>query len=69
MNTQPPPGPTRTPTMDAYLESVALRLGIDVSAAADHVVHELRRLPLGRMNEPEDVAGGAVPRRGPGPGR
>ncbi|MBF5028795.1 SDR family oxidoreductase [Micromonospora sp. ANENR4] len=50
------PGPTRTATMHAYLESVALRLGIDVSAAADHVVHELRRLPLGRMNEPEDVA-------------
>ncbi|MEU5904497.1 SDR family oxidoreductase [Micromonospora sp. NPDC047467] len=50
------PGPTRTATMNAYLASVADRLGIDVSTAADHVVHELRKLPLGRMNEPEDVA-------------
>jgi NAD(P)-dependent dehydrogenase (short-subunit alcohol dehydrogenase family) len=31
-------------------------MSIDVDAAADHFVHEMRRLPLGRMNEPADVA-------------
>jgi NAD(P)-dependent dehydrogenase (short-subunit alcohol dehydrogenase family) len=50
------PGPTRTATMDTFLASLAERLGIDVAGAADHLVHEMRKLPLGRMNQPEDVA-------------
>jgi NAD(P)-dependent dehydrogenase (short-subunit alcohol dehydrogenase family) len=50
------PGPTRTATMDTFLASLSERLGIGVGAAAEHFVHEMRRLPLGRMNEPDDVA-------------
>nr|BFE61191.1 SDR family oxidoreductase [Dactylosporangium thailandense] len=50
------PGPTRTSTMETFLASLSRDLGIDVDAAADHFVHEMRRLPLGRMNEPADVA-------------
>ncbi|WBB75950.1 SDR family NAD(P)-dependent oxidoreductase [Micromonospora sp. WMMD1128] len=50
------PGPTRTSTMEVFLASLAQRLGIDTEAAADHFVHEMRRLALGRMNEPADVA-------------
>jgi NAD(P)-dependent dehydrogenase (short-subunit alcohol dehydrogenase family) len=50
------PGPTQTATMDAFLESLAERLGIDLAGAADHLVHEVRKLPLGRMNQPADVA-------------
>ncbi|MDG4831641.1 SDR family oxidoreductase [Solwaraspora sp. WMMD1047] len=48
------PGPTRTATMDAYLASLAG--GSDLDAAADHLVRDVRKLPLGRMNDPEDVA-------------
>jgi NAD(P)-dependent dehydrogenase (short-subunit alcohol dehydrogenase family) len=50
------PGPTRTSTMDSFLSSLAEDLGIDVAGAADHFVHEMRKLALGRMNEPADVA-------------
>jgi NAD(P)-dependent dehydrogenase (short-subunit alcohol dehydrogenase family) len=50
------PGPTRTSTMDSFLAALAERLSISTEAAAEHFVHELRRLPLGRMNQPEDVA-------------
>ena len=50
------PGPTRTATMDAFLASLAQQRDIDVAAAADYFVREMRRLPLGRMNEPADVA-------------
>ncbi|BCJ67387.1 SDR family NAD(P)-dependent oxidoreductase [Polymorphospora rubra] len=50
------PGPTRTSTMDSFLAALADRLSIDIDAAADHFVNEMRKLPLGRMNRPEDVA-------------
>lgn len=50
------PGPTQTSTMDTFLASLAERLGIGLDAAADHFVREMRHLPLGRMNQPADVA-------------
>ncbi|MEV7232264.1 SDR family oxidoreductase [Polymorphospora sp. NPDC051019] len=50
------PGPTRTSTMDSFLTALAGKLEIDVEAAADRFVNQMRGLPLGRMNEPEDVA-------------
>ncbi|QLQ40532.2 SDR family NAD(P)-dependent oxidoreductase [Micromonospora robiginosa] len=50
------PGPTRTSTMNRFLGSLARRLGVDPEAAAEHFVHEMRGLALGRMNEPADVA-------------
>jgi NAD(P)-dependent dehydrogenase (short-subunit alcohol dehydrogenase family) len=50
------PGPTQTSTMDTFLASLSQRLGIGLDEAADHFVHEMRHLPLGRMNQPADVA-------------
>ena len=31
-------------------------MGIDVAAAGDHFVNEILALPLGRLNDPSDVA-------------
>jgi len=50
------PGPTRTPAMSQFLDSLAADLGIEPEYAPTHFAREMRQLPLGRMNEPEDVA-------------
>lgn len=53
------PGPTRTALFDApggFAEQLASRFGTDPDTAVDRFIHEERRLPLGRIGAPEDVA-------------
>lgn len=50
------PGPTATPAMEVFLASLGQELGLTVEEAKIHFAREMRGLPLGRMNEPEDVA-------------
>jgi NAD(P)-dependent dehydrogenase (short-subunit alcohol dehydrogenase family) len=50
------PGPTRTPAMSEFLERLAADHGIDPADAPTYFARDMRQLPLGRMNEPEDVS-------------
>jgi NAD(P)-dependent dehydrogenase (short-subunit alcohol dehydrogenase family) len=53
------PGPTRTPLWDrpgGFAESIAEEYGMDTEAAIDHFAKEVRKLPLGKLGRPEDVA-------------
>ncbi len=50
------PGPTRTPAMDDFLDSLAADLGLDRENAQTHFATVVRHLPLGRLNSPADVA-------------
>jgi NAD(P)-dependent dehydrogenase (short-subunit alcohol dehydrogenase family) len=53
------PGPTRTPLWDrpgGFAESLAADLGMETEAAIDHFAKEIRKLPLGKLGRPEDVA-------------
>lgn len=53
------PGPTRTPLWDrpgGFAESLAADLGMDKDSAIDHFAKEIRKLPLGKLGRPEDVA-------------
>ena len=50
------PGPTRTPAWSLCLDRRAADLGIPPESAPTHFAREMRKLPLGRRNEPEDVA-------------
>jgi len=53
------PGVTRTPAFDgpgAFADSLAAELGLTRDEAIDHFVRVMRRIPLGRIGEPEDVA-------------
>lgn len=54
------PGPTRTALFDApngFAEQLADRFGTDPDSAVDRFIREERRLPIGRIGAPEDVAG------------
>ena len=54
------PGPTRTALFDApggFAEHLAARFGTDPDTAVDRFIREERRLPIGRIGRPEDVAG------------
>ncbi|TAK68561.1 MAG: SDR family oxidoreductase [Actinomycetota bacterium] len=54
------PGPTRTALFDApggFADQLAARYGGEPGAAVDKFIREERRLPTGRIGEPEDVAG------------
>jgi NAD(P)-dependent dehydrogenase (short-subunit alcohol dehydrogenase family) len=54
------PGPTRTPAWDkpgGFAEALANEFGLDdKDVAVEHFAKEVRKLPLGRVNRPEDVA-------------
>lgn len=50
------PGPTVTAAMDKFLDALAEEKGIDRATAPDYFAKEMRHLPLGRMNDPADVA-------------
>ena len=53
------PGPTRTPLWDrpgGFAESLAADLGMETEAAIDHFAKEIRKLPLGKLGQPQDVA-------------
>lgn len=50
------PGPTVTAAMDKFLDALAVEKGIDRDTAPDFFAKEMRNLPLGRMNDPADVA-------------
>jgi NAD(P)-dependent dehydrogenase (short-subunit alcohol dehydrogenase family) len=54
------PGPTATPAMDAFLVRMSHELGKTFDETKVHFARDMRQLPLGRMNEPEDVAAVAV---------
>ncbi|MGH4013792.1 MAG: SDR family NAD(P)-dependent oxidoreductase [Pseudonocardiaceae bacterium] len=53
------PGPTRTRLWDepgGFAEQLAEQFELPVDAAIDHFVNEVRKLPVGRLGKPEDVA-------------
>jgi NAD(P)-dependent dehydrogenase (short-subunit alcohol dehydrogenase family) len=53
------PGPTRTPAWDkpgGFADSLAEDYGLDKEQAIEHFAKEVRKLPLGKLGEPEDVA-------------
>lgn len=53
------PGPTRTALFDApdgFADQLAARLNTDRDTAVDRFIREERRLPTGRIGQPEDVA-------------
>ncbi|MEF2978947.1 SDR family NAD(P)-dependent oxidoreductase [Subtercola sp. YIM 133946] len=54
------PGPTATPAMDDFLVSMSNELGLTFDETKTHFARDMRQLPLGRMNEPDDVAAVAV---------
>lgn len=50
------PGPTRTPALDAFISRLSQDLGLPADQGLDHFATVMRRLALGRVNTPEDVA-------------
>ena len=53
------PGPTRTPAWDrpgGFADSLATEYGLDKEAAIDHFAKEVRKLPLQKVGDPDDVA-------------
>ena len=53
------PGPTRTPLWDrpgGFAESIAAEYGMEKEDAIVHFAKEVRKLPLGKMGQPTDVA-------------
>jgi NAD(P)-dependent dehydrogenase (short-subunit alcohol dehydrogenase family) len=53
------PGPTRTPLWDrpgGFAESLAADLNMETEAAIEHFAKEIRKLPLGKLGRPGDVA-------------
>lgn len=57
------PGPTRTPAWDkpgGFAESLAAEYGLDKEAAVDHFAKNVRKMPLGRLGSPDDVAAAVV---------
>jgi NAD(P)-dependent dehydrogenase (short-subunit alcohol dehydrogenase family) len=53
------PGPTRTPALvgeGAFASQLAAELGVSREEAIDHFVNVMRKLPLGHLIEPRDVA-------------
>jgi NAD(P)-dependent dehydrogenase (short-subunit alcohol dehydrogenase family) len=57
------PGPTRTALWEkpgGFMDFLAESYGMDREAAVDHFAKEVRKLPLGRIGAPEDVAAAIV---------
>jgi NAD(P)-dependent dehydrogenase (short-subunit alcohol dehydrogenase family) len=57
------PGPTRTPAWDkpgGFADSLADEYGLSKDAAIDHFAKEVRKLPLGKLGDPEDLAAAVV---------
>jgi NAD(P)-dependent dehydrogenase (short-subunit alcohol dehydrogenase family) len=57
------PGPTLTPAWEkpgGFAESLAEEYGMSKDDAIDHFAKEVRKMPLGRMGRPEDVANAIV---------
>jgi NAD(P)-dependent dehydrogenase (short-subunit alcohol dehydrogenase family) len=52
------PGPTRTPAFESgeVIGRLAESRGVSREAATEHFLTEVRRMPLGRLGAPEDVA-------------
>lgn len=53
------PGPTRTRLWDqpgGFADQLSAQFDLPVKEAIEHFVHEVRRLPSGRLGAPEDVA-------------
>jgi NAD(P)-dependent dehydrogenase (short-subunit alcohol dehydrogenase family) len=53
------PGPTRTPAWDkpgGFVDSLAEEYGLGREEAVEHFAKDVRKLPLGRLGDPEDVA-------------
>ena len=50
------PGPTRTPALDAFISRLSEDLGIPAEQGLNHFATDIRRLALGRVNTPADVA-------------
>jgi NAD(P)-dependent dehydrogenase (short-subunit alcohol dehydrogenase family) len=52
------PGPIRTPAWGrgGVVDKLAGEWGMELEAAIDHFVRDVRGMPLGRIGEPEDVA-------------
>jgi NAD(P)-dependent dehydrogenase (short-subunit alcohol dehydrogenase family) len=53
------PGPTRTPAWDkpgGFADSLAEEYRLDKEQAVEHFAKEVRKLPLGKLGDPEDVA-------------
>jgi NAD(P)-dependent dehydrogenase (short-subunit alcohol dehydrogenase family) len=53
------PGPTRTPAWDklgGFADSLAEEYGMGKEQAIEHFAKEVRKLPLGKLGDPEDVA-------------
>jgi NAD(P)-dependent dehydrogenase (short-subunit alcohol dehydrogenase family) len=53
------PGPTRTPAWDkpgGFADSLAQEYGLGKDEAIDHFAKQVRKLPLGKLGDPEDVA-------------
>lgn len=50
------PGPTSTPAMDGFIQSLSQDLGKGFEETKEYFAKDMRKLPLGRMNEPSDVA-------------
>ena len=52
------PGPTRTPAWDkpgGFADALAEEYGLDKERAIEHFAKEVRKLPLGKLGDPEDV--------------
>ncbi|EHN12847.1 3-oxoacyl-[acyl-carrier-protein] reductase [Patulibacter medicamentivorans] len=57
------PGPTLTPAWEkpgGFAESLAEEFGLSKEEAIDHFAKEVRKMPLGRLGRPEDVANAIV---------
>jgi NAD(P)-dependent dehydrogenase (short-subunit alcohol dehydrogenase family) len=57
------PGPTLTPAWEkpgGFAESLAEEFGMSKEDAIDHFAKEVRKMPLGRLGRPEDVANAIV---------
>jgi NAD(P)-dependent dehydrogenase (short-subunit alcohol dehydrogenase family) len=57
------PGPTRTSIWDrpgGFADYLADQYGLEKEAATEHFAKEVRKLPLGRIGQPEDVAAAIV---------
>lgn len=57
------PGPTLTPAWEkpgGFAESLAEEFGMSKDEAVDHFAKEVRKMPLGRLGRPEDVANAIV---------
>ena len=50
------PGPTHTPALDAFISRLSRDLSVPPDQGLDHFARVMRRLALGRVNAPEDVA-------------